>query len=296
MPPNVRAESDHIRAFRQAIFETIGATLPASELVPGEIIRFDDLEKSHGNKACWAVLHLDGCPNGAFGSWRTGETHTWKAESRPITREDREQTRRIIEAAKRKRERETEERHTATAEIAGDKWQRATPATVEHPYIAAKRVTALGVRVLHSELLVPLRTVQGDLVNLQRIYADGGKRFLSGGRITGCFCLMAKELPHQGEVYICEGWATAATIHAQTRLPVAAAMNAGNLLPVAQAIRAARPGVVIVIAADYDHRTPGHPGLRYARHAARGVDRAVPWPQLFANAGSTGTDFNAPPR
>lgn len=282
--------ADHVRAFCAAVYDRMGAA--PQDITPGQLVRFDDPDKPRGNRACWAVVHLDGCPAGAFGNWRTGESHTWRADGRPPTREDREQTRRIIETAKRKREQEAAERHQSAAEIARGKWQRATPATVEHPYIAAKRVPALGVRVLYSELLVPLRTVDGELVNLQRIRPDGSKLFLTGGRITGAFCLLASELPERGELYICEGWATAATIHAQTRLPVAAAMNAGNLQPVAEAIRKARPLLSLVVAADNDHRTEGNPGIRYGRQAARAVDAALTWPNVCGQPDCTCTDYN----
>lgn len=282
--------TDQVRAFTVTVMDRMGATLP--DIAPGELVRFDAPDKPRGNRSCWAVLHLDGRPAGAFGNWRTGETHSWRADGNLPTREDREQTHRIIEAAKRKREQETSERNKAAAEVARGKWQRATPATVENRYIAAKRVPALGVRVLHSELLIPLRTVEGELVNLQRVKPTGSKLFLKGGRIRGCFCLLSSELPRQGEIYICEGWATAATIHVQTGLPVAAAMNAGNLVPVADAIRAARPGVAIVLAADYDHCTPGNPGLRHAREAARAVDGAVTWPNVCRAEDCRCTDFN----
>jgi putative DNA primase/helicase len=283
---------DHIRAFSAAVFEVMGSEMPDEEIIPGKIIRFDDRAKSTGNQSCWAVLYLDGCAVGVFGNWRTRETHTWRANNRPTSREDREQTRRIIKAAKRKREREIAERQKAAAANAREMWARATPATGEHPYIATKRVPALGVRVVGRALLIPLRTVEGELVNLQRIYPDGCKLQLKGGRIRGCFYLLPTELPHQGELYICEGWATAATIHAQTRLPVAAAMNTGNLLPVAQAIHAAHPRLNVVIAGDNDHRTHGNPGLRYAREAARAIDGAVTWPTVCGAADCCCTDFN----
>jgi putative DNA primase/helicase len=197
-----------------------------------------------------------------------------------------------MESARRAREQERMSAHLAAAELSRDMWQRAVPAAVDHPYIQRKRVPALGLRQLGSEILVPLATVDGALVNLQRIRPDGRKLFLKGGRITGCFCLLSRDLPERGELYLAEGWATAATISADTRLPVAAAMNAGNLKPVAEAIRAARPSLAIVIAADNDHQTYGNPGIRAARAAARAVDGAVTWPSLCRQPDCTCTDFN----
>jgi putative DNA primase/helicase len=171
-------------------------------------------------------------------------------------------------------------------------WVEATPATVQHRYVARKRVPALGVRELRGELLVPLWDVEGALWNVQRIAPNGRKRFLVGGRVRGLFCLLAPELPETGELYLAEGWATAATVARELRLPVAAAMNAGNLLPVAKAIRAARPRLALVLAADNDHRTPGNPGMTAAAEAARAASGALTWPRVCLEHGCNCTDFN----
>jgi len=279
-----------VRAFCAEVYDRLGATLEHIE--PGRIARFDDPEKPRGNKACWAVLHLDRRPAGAFGCWRTGATFTWRADGGQPSREDRERTRAIIEADKRRRAQERERAHQAAAERARAMRVQATPATIQHAYLEAKRVPALGLRELQGGLLVPLSTTDGGIVNLQRIRADGSKRFLSGGRVTGAFWLLSNGLRHTGELYIAEGAATALTIHQQTRAPVAAAMNAGNLLPVAETIRAARPLLSLVVAADNDHRTDGNPGLNYGRAAARAVGAAVTWPTVCGGEDCRCTDYN----
>lgn len=283
-----RNYSDPVREFTDWLHAEFGN---APDVVPGKLQRFDHPDGRRGNGRCWCKL-FDDCRGGVAGDWREGSQVTWTAYRAPLTREDRERTRRAAEAARRQRAQEAEKRHQAAAATARDIWERAAPATTEHDYLRRKRVPALCARVLGRELLVPLRTVDGELVNLQRIYPDGGKRFLPGGRITGAFCLLASELPERGELYICEGWATAATIHAQTRLPVAAAMNAGNLQPVAEAIRKARPLLSLVVAADNDHRTEGNPGIRYGRQAARAVDAALTWPNVCGQPDCTCTDYN----
>jgi putative DNA primase/helicase len=282
--------TDPVTAFRETLLAHLGAAPP--DFPPGEIVRFDDPDKPHGNRTCWAVVHLDGCPAGAFGNWRTGESHTWRADHRPASAADRERTRQVIEAAKRKRERERQHGYQKAADLARDMWAKATPATIEHPYLQRKHVPAIGLRVLYSYLLVPLTTVDGGLINLQRIGPDGQKRFLPGGRVTGAFWLLSNGLPDRGELYLCEGAATALTINAETRVPVVAAMNCGNLLPVAKTIRAARPSLKLTVCADNDHRTEGNPGLRYAREAARAVKGAVTWPTVCRAADCQCTDYN----
>lgn len=142
----------------------------------------------------------------------------------------------------------------------------------------------------HRELLVPLYA-DGKLVNLQRINDDGRKRFLKGGRITGAASLVGK-IAGASTVYLCEGWATAATIHEATGCPVVAAMNAGNLMHVARRLRAALPGeVAITVAADNDRHTPGNPGIAAGRLAADTIRASLTWPR-FPCAGCKCSDFN----
>lgn len=290
-PRDFTTTGDPVRAFAAAIAQDTGAIV--DPIGDGKIHRFDFPEGKRGNRACWYVLHLDGRPAGAYGNWRTGITYTWRADrSRDHDQEQGARIAAAIDAARRQREREQAQAQDNAARRAQRLWSDAKPATVDHPYLARKRIPALLLRQHGDCLLVPLRTVAGELVNVQRIHPDGTKRFLKGGRIVGTFALFGRELPEEGELYIAEGWATAATIATALRLPVVAAMNAGNLAPVAQAIRAARPGLALTLAADDDHRTPGNPGITKAAEAARLVQGAMTWPTTCRGAGCTCTDFN----
>ena len=163
---------------------------------------------------------------------------------------------------------------------------------MQHPYLARKKVPALNVREMGHRLLIPIRDVTGRLVNIQRIDGHGNKRFLKDGQVAGCFSLVgAPNLPMSGKLYIAEGWATAATIHAQTRCPVAAAMNCGNLKPVALALQAILPDIDLIVAADNDHRSPVNLGMAKATEAAQAVGGGLVWPQRCDHA-CTCTDFN----
>lgn len=129
-------------------------------------------------------------------------------------------------------------------------WALAGPADPNHPYLVRKRIKPHHLRQLGSELLVPI-CWRGELVNLQRIKADGSKRFLSGGRITGCYCPFGRVEPG-AELFIVEGVATAATLHEQTGKPVAAAMSAGNLLPTGVELKRRFPNAVLIVGGDDD--------------------------------------------
>ena len=292
MIPQTISSAEIMRRFADDVYRNMGATinLPVRD---GELQRFDDPEGKRGNLAGWYVLHLDRYPAGAYGSWRTGIQYTWRLDNghRPDPAEQH-RIAAIVRADRDRRDRKKAEAQAQAATRAQALWRDAMPATVAHPYIQSKRIPALGLRQAGPVLLVPLRTIGGELVNVQRIGPDGSKRFLQGGRVTGCFALVGLEIPETGELYIAEGWATAVTIHQALRVPVVAAMNAGNLKPVALAIRSKYPRLALVVAADNDHRTEGNPGINKGREAKEAVQGALTWPTVCLAHDCGCTDFN----
>src|SRR5690606_26632936 len=127
---------------------------------------------------------------------------------------------------------------------------------------------AYGLRQMRDALLVPV-TIGGELVGLQFIAPDGGKKFLTGTPKAGAFFEIEAAPDAPDVTAIAEGYATAATIREATGWRVVVAFDAGNLAAVAKAVRAARPSTALVLAADNDHRTEGNPGLTKARTAAK---------------------------
>ena len=81
------------------------------------------------------------------------------------------------------------------------------------------------------------------------IRPDGTKRCWTSAPLTGAAYRLGHVQPG-GTVYVAEGAATGATVHAETGDPVACAMFAGNLLAVARGLRARHPGVRLVLAGD----------------------------------------------
>lgn len=73
-------------------------------------------------------------------------------------------------------------------------------------------------------LLVPAKR-DSVMVGLQKVYPDGGKLFVPGSDLVGAYC----EIAGSDQVAVCEGYATAVTIHQATGWTVRAAFNAGNL-------------------------------------------------------------------
>lgn len=166
-------------------------------------------------------------------------------------------------------------------------WAQALP-NQEHPYLTAKGIKGVGARVLDGVLLVPVKRSPAELVGLQRITADGTKRFLPGTPMAGAYTSIGKP----GPCYvIAEGYATAGAIHEATGYPVVIAYSAGNLAAVAKKIAQRYPDAAIIIAADDDSWTDGNPGLTAANKAAAAIGATVAVPRWFGDRADGRTDF-----
>lgn len=268
-------EQDAIGDFKKAL-DKAGLSTKDKIVPDGKLHRFHVKGDKPGSKNGFYVLYGGGLPAGCFGSWKTGDMIKWCAKSdSELTQAQREQNcRRMIEAYK-SREIEETKRRRAARDKALVIWKASTSAPDNHLYLVKKSVKSHGLRLYRELLVIPLRDSDGNLHSLQFIDGDGNKRFLSGGRKKGCYFLIGSPVE---SLCIAEGFATAASIHESTGLPVAVAFDAGNLMAVAQALRAQFPEIKITLCADNDAATPGNPGLTKAREAAAriGAYLAVP--------------------
>ena len=232
----------------------------------GKIHRYRVIGDKGGSVNGWAVLHGD---FGAFGSWKTTERHTWSAtRSTPPSHAERADQERRMAVVRLAHTQERDAVQAAARVKAMRLWSRAKPATNAHPYLVRKGVNAYGLRQLRDMLLIPARDLEGTLHTLQFISADGSKRFLTGGRMAGSYYAIGRPI---GSILICEGMATAATLHQATGRAVAACFSCGNMEAVARGLRSKFPTMQMVMCADDDFKTPGNPGLTKARAAARAV-------------------------
>ncbi len=246
----------------------------------GKLQRFRVAGDKPGSLNGWIVFRDDGaCASASFGSWKTGITAHWTAKPWDQLRKiDREAVKQARQAAQAQLEAETAAKQAEARSKATRLWDRARPATDAHPYLQKKRVRGYGTRVLREALLIPLRDVEGTLQNLQFIYPDGKKRFLTGGRVKGCYCPIGRP---SASMLLAEGFATGATLHQATGEAVAVCFSAGNLQAVASLLRRKFPSLQFVLCADNDTATPGNPGLRAAVEAARAVGGVVAVPRLW---------------
>lgn len=259
---------DALSQFRDAI-QAAGLTPPDTIEADGKLRRFASNGK-RGDDAGWYRLYGDGIPAGSFGDWRTDFSQTWRADiGRTLTPAEEAVHRAKVEAMRSDREAEEAKRKAEAKAKAAAIWQKAEPAPEDHPYLIGKGIKTHGVRLHKGALLIPMRA-GGELHSLQFIDAEGDKRFLTGGRVAGCYFSIGTM---QGAAALCiaEGFATGATIHEATGYPVAVAFNAGNLGPVAKAMREKFPDLPLILCADDDSGTEGNPGLTKATEAARAV-------------------------
>ena len=289
--------SNPIEQFRDAII-TAGLTAPESIKADSKLHRFSSNGKP-GDDAGWYVFHLDGISAGIFGDWRIGLSETWKADSdRKLTKQEAAEQRSKFDALRREREAAEKLGHEEAAEKAAAIFQAAPLAQSDHGYLAKQDIKPHGTKVgKDGRLLVPMRDSAGKLWNIERIAAekpaDGSadKKGLYLGRRTACYFSIGSS---KGAAVLCvaEGFATGASIHEATGLPVAVAFNAGNLEPVAKALRQKFPDLPMVICADDDYRTEGNPGRTKAEVAALAVGGVMVSPVFQGERPEKATDFN----
>ncbi len=175
------------------------------------------------------------------------------------------------------------EQHRIARSAAKAQWEHAGPADPDQAYLRRKGVQPFGIRMdMGATLIIPLIDLDGTIHSIQRIYEDGTKRFLSGGAKADHFALIGGPLESAHAILLCEGWATGATAHAATDLPVVAAMDAGNLVRVAPLVQARFQAATLVILADNDLK-PGrdtNPGVAAATAAARATQSLLAIPAI----------------
>jgi len=223
------------------------------------------------------------------GNWRTGIKYTWHPEGKHLTCQDKEELR----LARKAYDVELIRKQVEALAHCQDIWQF-SDTVKNHPYLNKKNINAHIARLDHySNLLIPICSLDGELVSLQFISADGQKRFKRGGSLKGHAALIG-DFNKASVVLICEGYATGCSLYEATQLPVVVAFNAGNLALVSKAMAKEHPTIKLVICADNDHQgqrnTGVNVGLDKARMVAEQLNVILLWPEF--NPDNDGSDFN----
>lgn len=285
--------ADFISAMRAAGIHPIEPI--ADKLASGDPVRFRADGDKPGRRNGWAWLHLDGVPAGVFRHYRLGVRVVWRArsDSRSLSPSERRAIMAQARESEARRKAETMDKQEAAAGTACDLWRNACKADPAHGYLARKRLPAFGIRQHGNALLVPIVDPGFRLWNAQRIYPDGRKLFLSGGRTDGLFwshgAFVQDGRPSAGPLVIGEGFATMAAVHHATGHGVVAAMSARNLETVARAMRKLFPCRTLIVAADDDRHLSVNIGLEAAQKAAEAIGALLATP-LPLGPGTRSTD------
>jgi len=268
-------ENDSIGEFK-AVMMKLGLLPPASIIADGKIHRCGTAGRERGKDGAYCMYLNNNVPAGWFKNHRTGAWQTWSLKTNRL-RTLAEQTALYDRITQDRLNHETVlyRQYDHAAARAERLWNAVKPADDTHEYLNRKNIKAYGVREWRGRLVIPVYNSLGRLQSLQFISSDGSKRFLSGGKLAGGLFLVGREPSQEGVILIGEGYATMATLHAETSYHCFVTFSASNLEHVAVSLRARFPKTKIVIAADNDHATEAktgrNPGIEAARKAAAAV-------------------------
>jgi putative DNA primase/helicase len=241
---------------------------------------------------------------GAFGYWLGGDSfkenisldrkyNLDKSQLEAIKKRQREAAKQA--EAKRKSD------QTKAAQEASRVWSRYIDEG-QSDYLKRKGVGAYGLKFAPSgngTVAIPIKDIDGRVWGLQVVRGkDRGKKlekeyFPAGLAKKGHFHLIGVINRKTKVVLVAEGYATGATLHEATGLPVLVAFDAYNLAPVAEAVQKRYPKLKFLVCADDDYLTEGNPGIKAAQTAALAVNCAYIKPLFpFDRAGKKLTDFN----
>lgn len=267
-------------AFRDAAH---AAGLVIDHVVPdGEIHRVTTTTSKRNERDGWYVLHVDGkVPSGLFGSWKEPSFESkWVADiGREMSLRERAEHEKWQREMRERRDEAQRLMHMEKAAEADDLVGSISDASDEHPYLVAKGVKAYGIKVdAAGRLVIPIQGIDGQIQTYQTIRPDTfDKRYLRGGKKEGGFFEIRG---NRKIVFVCEGYATGATIHEATGATVILAFDCNSLLAISKIAREIYPAARIIIGADNDHATDGNPGITKGRMAARSVNGEIVYPEF----------------
>ena len=172
------------------------------------------------------------------------------------------------------------------------------PETPElHPYLTRKRIKQHTAIIDEGDLHIRIINNQGKVVGTQFIDETGKKKFNYGLDYKGCFHVVGGKI--EDFAYLCEGFATACSVHEATGKPAVHCLNASNITNVITALREVKPETRFIIAGDNDPA-----GLKACEQAFKehGVECVLPdsegldWNDVWIARGAEDTRKKLEPR
>lgn len=249
-PPRPLTEREKIAQFAQALADA-GLEVEGDPIMDGAWHRTSvTTSRNHrALKGAYIGRITDDGADGFIDNKDSGVKFPWKVKGSvsPGIRAQSAQA----EADAAKRRADLHEGHKAVAEEARQKWSELREVTDQHPYLERKKVEALGLRRSGSRLAVPVCDADGALWNIQYINEDGQKLFMKGAAKEGHFHTLG-ELRGAPLALACEGYATGASLHMATGLPVVVVFDSGNYRAVLEQIQSRFPNTKWLLCGDDD--------------------------------------------
>lgn len=277
------------------------------EITHLEIGRMQRVKRPGHDQKGWYILHeitLEDNSSaliGSFGYWHGGEKFKEKisaGKNVTLSKEQQVAIRARHAEAVKKAEQQRLVAHENASKKATFAWGKYVPDGAS-PYLKRKNVNGYGLRYSpagNGTLAIPIQDANGRIWGLQIIRGNerGNKiekqYWPLGLNKKGNFFLVGGS--PKSILLVTEGYATAASLHEATGLPVAVAFDAGNLMPASMALHKKYPRTKILICADDDYLTAGNPGCKLAESAALAVNGAWVKPEFPDREGKKLTDFN----
>lgn len=293
---NLSPKEEFAQALKEAGLDLKGE-LP---IMDGHMYRVPLIDGKLNSKSGAYKGYLDEHPAGFIQNHKTGLKMNWKASGHRLTEDQKRQLRAEAEQRKDERNKELLEQRAKASKKAFAMWKNARDwANHKHPYLADKGVKSFGVKVdPNGNLLIPGRDANGFIHTMQTVTPKGEKRFLKGGKKHGTFHTIDPD-KRQGldPILVAEGYATGASVHMATGLPVNVAFDASNLEPVVKALHKEHPDQPVLVIGDNDHtlerKGQGNVGVVKAQAAAKAVGGSFVAPLFNREEFKKGlTDYN----
>lgn len=265
---------------------------PDDFVLDGKFQRFDREGKKSGWLIGWNHTTRNGQPFvvALYGDWATDERYEYQTQG-AFSRDDKNFIDKKLKEAQEKMKHERERVAEEVSAACTAHWNALDKSPRPNAYLEQKELPEMfGAAVSPDHgfaLVLPCRDVDGKIWGYQRIYGKD-KPFMPGQRVSGTFF----QIGDFGDtIYICEGYATGASVHMATGEGVACAFGATNVLAVAKAIKGKYPGSFIVICGDDDKFKEKNAGRDAAESAALAVGGQAIFP-IFENNEQKYTDFD----
>lgn len=248
--------------------------------IPAGITYDSEIHRFGKDGDCWySASIISDMPFVNFGDWH--DKATWGTFRASYYQQLDETRRREIdevmrvqrEAAEKEQRRKNEEAAAKAVRI----WENGSPADHRtNIYLDAKNLNdAHGSRTdMYGNLILPVYGPDKRIMTLEFIAGPGkgNKHYLSGGKTQGGFWWIGN--PEAQSVYLCEGFATAASINEASGKTVYISYSAGQLTPVARMLSSW--GRTVTIIADNDASGTGQREAEKAARACGGKMWVVP--------------------